>query len=64
MNINNFLKLQEIIIVGNVDIQTKFSELTIDMYRMLQFFGMLLLNFKIEREPNSHQNNSLDQNNN
>ena len=36
------LSLQEVIIVGNVTDQVKFSELTLDMFRMLQ---------TLEREP-------------
>ena len=36
------LSLQEVIIVGNVADQVKFSELTLDMFRMLQ---------TLEREP-------------
>ena len=40
------LKLQEAILVGNYQNQIKFSELTLDMYRMLQ---------SLEREPNSTQ---------
>ena len=36
------LKLQEVILVGNYSNQIKFSELTLDMYRMLQ---------ALEREP-------------
>ncbi|KAI8979535.1 hypothetical protein BDF20DRAFT_870179 [Mycotypha africana] len=38
------LKLQEAILVGNYDKQLKFSELTLDMYRMLQ---------SLEREPST-----------
>ncbi|KAJ3125390.1 hypothetical protein HK100_010835 [Physocladia obscura] len=38
------LKLQEAILVGNYANQIKFSELTLDMYRMLQ---------SLEREPNA-----------
>jgi hypothetical protein len=36
------LSLQEVIIVGNLSEQAKFSELTLDMFRMLQ---------TLEREP-------------
>ena len=36
------LTLQEVIIVGNISEQAKFSELTLDMFRMLQ---------TLEREP-------------
>ncbi|KAH6560057.1 hypothetical protein BASA50_003204 [Batrachochytrium salamandrivorans] len=41
------LKLQEAILVGNYANQIKFSELTLDMYRVLQ---------SLEREPNSLPN--------
>ncbi|KAI8093327.1 uncharacterized protein BX664DRAFT_259458 [Halteromyces radiatus] len=41
------LKLQEAILVGNYQNQIKFSELTLDMYRMLQ---------SLEREPTLHSN--------
>jgi hypothetical protein len=58
------LKLQEAILVGNYQKQIKFSELTLDMYRMLQ---------SLEREPfashplaksneSSHQNEKKDAN--
>jgi hypothetical protein len=39
------LKLQEVVLVGNYQNQIKFSELTLDMYRMLQ---------SLEREPSSN----------
>lgn len=39
------MKLQEAILVGNYQNQIKFSELTLDMYRMLQ---------SLEREPTGH----------
>ncbi|CAB4010930.1 SCAI-like [Paramuricea clavata] len=40
------LSLQEIVIVGNSEKQVKFSELTLDMFRMLQ---------ALEREPEEYQ---------
>ena len=43
------LSLQEILIVGNVTDQIKFSELTLDMFRMLQ---------ALEREPQDDQRSS------
>ncbi|KAJ3074555.1 hypothetical protein HDU98_010918 [Podochytrium sp. JEL0797] len=43
------LKLQEAILVGNYANQIKFSELTLDMYRMLQ---------SLEREPSANQKGS------
>ncbi|XP_028394709.1 protein SCAI-like [Dendronephthya gigantea] len=45
------LSLQEIIIVGNREKQVKFSELTLDMFRMLQ---------ALEREPDEYQPYSLE----
>lgn len=44
------LFLAEALIVGNYQRQTKFSELTVDMYRLLQI---------LEREPNSDSANSI-----
>lgn len=41
------LQLYEILIVGNIEQQTKFSELTLDMFRLLQAF---------EREPQDDPN--------
>ncbi|XP_064649107.1 protein SCAI-like isoform X2 [Lineus longissimus] len=45
-----YLTLQEILIVGNCHDQVKFSELTLDMFRMLQ---------TLEREPQEDLNNQL-----
>jgi len=45
------LSLQEVIIVGNVADQVKFSELTLDMFRMLQ---------TLEREPQDEMNQVYD----
>ncbi|KAI1289391.1 Protein SCAI [Halotydeus destructor] len=45
------LSLQEIIIVGNVCDQVKFSELTMDMFRMLQV---------LEREPSEEMTQTTD----
>ncbi|ORZ24556.1 hypothetical protein BCR42DRAFT_446487 [Absidia repens] len=44
------LRLQEAILVGNYQNQIKFSELTLDMYRMLQ---------SLEREPISSSSNKI-----
>ncbi|XP_065068851.1 protein SCAI-like isoform X2 [Rhopilema esculentum] len=44
------MKLKEVIIVGNCEKQTKFSELTLDMFRFLQC---------VEREPSSLQSYSM-----
>jgi hypothetical protein len=43
--------LQEIVIVGNSEKQVKFSELTLDMFRMLQ---------ALEREPGEYQPYTLE----
>jgi hypothetical protein len=43
------LKLQEAILVGNYQNQIKFSELTLDMYRVLQ---------SLEREPSAQSGKS------
>lgn len=48
-SITSELTLQEAIIVGNCSHQVKFSELTLDMYRMLQ---------TLEREPTLREDNS------
>lgn len=45
------LSLQEIVLVGNSEKQVKFSELTLDMFRMLQAF---------EREPEEYQAYTLE----
>ena len=45
------LSLQEIVIVGNSEKQVKFSELTLDMFRMLQ---------ALEREPEEYQPYTLE----
>lgn len=45
-----YLTLQEILIVGNCHEQVKFSELTLDMFRILQ---------TLEREPQEETNNQL-----
>ncbi|XP_072045111.1 protein SCAI-like isoform X2 [Amphiura filiformis] len=50
-----YLTLQEALIVGNCQQQVKFSELTLDMYRMLQ---------TLEREPTSLDTNSTPPNDN
>jgi len=47
------LKLQEAILVGNHQNQMKFSELTLDMFRMLQL---------LEREPTSNDKQNSDNN--
>jgi hypothetical protein len=45
------LSLQEILIIGNCSDQVKFSELTMDMFRMLQ---------TLEREPQEDFNHIYD----